>query len=512
MKKVIVRPRAQPAMGRIAIPPKYSRWSDYPSNGLDPQKLARIFRQADDGDVSRQMQLFEEMEEKDPHLFSQLQTRKNAVTGLDYEVVPFGEEARDQEIAAFVSEQIGAIRNFDSVLLELLDAIGKGISISEIIWRYQNGAVAVGEIIPIHQKLLLWDQDDRMKLITNDAPTGRDLIPNKFIVHRYRARSGHPSRAGVLRVCAWMYLFKNYSVKDWVAFAEVYGMPLRLGKYDAAASEDDRNKLMQALVQLGSDAAGMIPATAAIEFIEANKTSSSDVFERLARYCDEQTSKAILGQTLTSDSGGGSYAQSKTHNEVRHDLTFADCAALESTLRDDLIRPLVLFNFGETSRLPSIKFDCEIPEDLKLLAEIFSELSSMGVPLPLSHIYERFGIPAPKDGEAVTARQNQGFGLPLKAFVNKETPELTAASDYQKRIDALGDRSISLSADLFEQVFRPVRELALKAGSLEELRRELEDQQTVNELFEESCSDKLTGLLADAMLAADLAGRLRAHG
>ncbi|SFJ58155.1 Protein of unknown function, partial [Ruminococcaceae bacterium D5] len=166
MKKVIVRPRAQPAMGRIAIPPKYSRWSDYPSNGLDPQKLARIFRQADDGDVSRQMQLFEEMEEKDPHLFSQLQTRKNAVTGLDYEVVPFGEEARDQEIAAFVSEQIGAIRNFDSVLLELLDAIGKGISISEIIWRYQNGAVAVEEIIPIHQKLLLWDQDDRMKLIT----------------------------------------------------------------------------------------------------------------------------------------------------------------------------------------------------------------------------------------------------------------------------------------------------------------------------------------------------------
>lgn len=32
----------------------------------------------------------------------------------------------------------------------------------------------------------------------------------------------------------------------------------------------------------------------------------------------------ILGQTLTSDSGGGSYAQSKTHNDVRHDLTVAD--------------------------------------------------------------------------------------------------------------------------------------------------------------------------------------------
>ncbi|CAH8712517.1 DUF935 domain-containing protein, partial [Paenibacillus melissococcoides] len=38
-------------------------------------RLAQIFREADAGDVLRQMELFEEMEEKDPHLFSQLQTR-----------------------------------------------------------------------------------------------------------------------------------------------------------------------------------------------------------------------------------------------------------------------------------------------------------------------------------------------------------------------------------------------------------------------------------------------------
>ena len=99
---------------------------------------------------------------------------------------------------------------------------------------------------------------------------------------------------------------------------------------------------MQALIQLGADAAGIIPEGASIEFVTTEKTSSTDLYERLARYCDEQISKAILGQTLTSDSGGGSYAQSKTHNEVRHDLTVADCKALAATLRRDLIRPLVL--------------------------------------------------------------------------------------------------------------------------------------------------------------------------
>ena len=189
-----------------------------------------------------------------------------------------------------------------------------------------------------YQKRFFWDSEDAFRVRTDEAPEGMELPKNKFILHRYKARSGHPSRAGVLRVVAWMYLFKNYTLKDWVAFCEVYGMPLRLGKYQPGASEDDKRALMQALAQIGADAAGIIPDGTTIDFITTEKTSSTDLYERLARYCDEQISKAILGQTLTSDSGGGSYAQSKTHNDVRHDLTVADCKALASTLRRDLIR------------------------------------------------------------------------------------------------------------------------------------------------------------------------------
>ena len=61
-----------------------------------------------------------------------------------------------------------------------------------------------------------------------------------------------------------MYLFKNYTLKDWVAFCEVFGMPLRLGKYQPGASEDDKRALMQALVAIGADAAGIFPDGTAI--------------------------------------------------------------------------------------------------------------------------------------------------------------------------------------------------------------------------------------------------------
>lgn len=225
----------RPETREVAAAQVTDKYSEYPSDGLTPVRLAEIFKEADAGDVLRQAELFEEMEEKDPHLFSQLQTRKNAVTGLDYEIIPFdSDDPRDKEIAEFVEAQLGGIEGFEDIMLDLLDAIGKGFAVSEIMWSYDEGHVVVGDIRSRHQKRFFWDSvDDSFKVRTQEAPEGIELPKNKFIVHKYKARSGHPSRAGVLRVVAWMYLFKNYTLKDWVAFCEVFGMAAPPGEVSA---------------------------------------------------------------------------------------------------------------------------------------------------------------------------------------------------------------------------------------------------------------------------------------
>ena len=71
--KAVIR---RPELVELSPSQVTDKYSDYPSNGLTPEKLASILREGDGGDVLRQSELFEEMEEKDPHLFSQLQTRK----------------------------------------------------------------------------------------------------------------------------------------------------------------------------------------------------------------------------------------------------------------------------------------------------------------------------------------------------------------------------------------------------------------------------------------------------
>lgn len=503
----------RPIMAAVAIRDVNDKFSSYPSDGLTPVKLARIFKEADAGDPFRQMELFEEMESKDTHLFSQLQTRKLAVTGLDWEVQPFSQDETDQEIAAFVEEQLKELDGFSDNLMDILDAIGKGISFQEIEWKYRDGHVVVGNIEYVHQKKFYYDTlTDALMLRTEAFPGGIPLPENKFIVHRYKARSGHPSRYGVLRVVAWMYLFKNYDLKDWVSFCEVYGMPLRLGTYDATASEKDKAALMDAIVRMGTDAAGIVPSGTDIKFIESNKQSSVDIYERLARFCDEQMSKAIVGQTLTSDSGG-SYAQSKTHNDVRQDLTEADCKAVMETVRRDLIRPLVEFNFGVQAHVPYFILNATDTDDLKETAEIVNTLAAAGLEIPKSWLYKKFNIPAPEDGEetigpspavsgmAGTGQPGMFRGLKLKAD-GKE-------ADGQQVLDRLEAAAVEQSSAFFRQMMSPVLELVEHCDSLEGLQEQLKDEEALRQLYNAMKVKDFDQLVEQVMYVSNMLGRMQ---
>lgn len=393
---------ARPETRELGTVSLAERWSTYPSVGLTPNRLAEIFREADQGDVYRQVELFEEMEEKDAHLAALMQTRKLAVLSKDYEVLPYSKDPDDQQISEFVGEAVYAIPRLEEALLDLLDAVGKGFALSELIWEVAGGRAQVTELKWIPQKKATFRESLSPRLLTPKAPwQGAEPPPWKVIYHRYKARSGYASRAGVLRVVGWMYLLKNFALKDWAAFNEVFGMPLRLGKYDPAASQADREALVRAVRNLGSDAAGVISKATEIEFVEAgSQGGKANPYQSMAEFCNREMSKAVLGQTLTTDTTGatGTYAAATIQAQVRRDLVEADAQALAATLREQLLRPLVGFNFGWDRPVPWFRFRYEEEEDLKTLSEVYRNLAALGVPLSAEHLAERFGIPLPAAG------------------------------------------------------------------------------------------------------------------
>jgi len=494
-----IRVDKKPETREVAVAAVRDRWSTYPSHGLTPQKLTTLFKQADGGDIYRQAELFEEMEEKDTHLFSQLQTRKNAVLGLDYDVQPYSDSAEDKKIAEFVSANLLNINDFDDALLDLLDAVGKGYSMVEIMWAVDNRKAVIGGLRWIHAKKAVfydlgagsWEKSYEMpRVITEAEPVKGEIMPPfKLAYHRYKARSGYDTRAGVLRVCAWMYLFKNYAIKDWSAFMEVFGMPIRLGKYAPGATKDDKDALIAAISSLGSDAAGIISKNTEIEFVEAIKGRFADnPFKGLSEFCDTQISKAILGQTLTTQEGkSGSYSLGQVHDLVRHDLIKADCEALAKTLRFQIIRPLVGYNFGWDKSLPKFKFKFEQPEDLKALSEVYVNISKIKYPLTVEHVSERFKIPVPQKGETVLAAAENPALLKYTAKNRATGPKYDDPSPTHT-LDRLGEKALLSSVN-----------------SLAEFKERL------LEVYEDMDASALGDLMQQAFTLADLSGRFDAQ-
>lgn len=123
----------------------------------------------------------------------------------------------------------------------------------ETSWDASEGEVGIRGLRRVHLKWITFWESLTQKVIAGEEPI----------------RGIAPQCAG-----AWMYLFKNYALKNWMGFAEVYRMPLRVGKYEPEASKADRGALIQTVRSLGSDASGVISKSTEIEFIEAQKGSS----------------------------------------------------------------------------------------------------------------------------------------------------------------------------------------------------------------------------------------------
>jgi len=397
--------RAGPALDEIGAWGAWRMYSSYPSHGLTPERLAAIFREADQGNVERQAELFEEMEEKDAHLGAVLQTRKLAVAGLEWDVVSASSAKEDVYAASFVKEALGRIENLNEALIDLLDAVGKGFSVCELMWEIEGGKAWVNEFRWRHPKRFTFYSRDQVldapRLLTEKEPVhGEELFPTKFVVHRHRSRSGIVPRTGILRPCAYLYLFKNYALKDWVIFAERYAMPMRVGKFGPGASEADRRVLRDAVFNLGADAAAVISDSTVIELLESTgRADAAGAYGDLAEFCDRGMSKAVLGQTLTTEQTQGAYATARVHQGVRQDLLEADARALAATVTAQVVGPLVEFNLGPGKALPAFRFHHEAAEDLRQVAEVYRTLTDMGVSIPADHVRERFGIPAGEKGK-----------------------------------------------------------------------------------------------------------------
>jgi phage gp29-like protein len=376
-----------------------------PSVGLTPAGLAQILSSAAMGSPLAYLELAEAMEEKYLHYVAVLGTRKRQVSQLDITVEAASDRPIDQDKAQLIRDWLKR-DTLEAELFDMLDAVGKGFSLTEIIWGSLDRRPWLPERLEWRDpRWFDFDQVDRRTPLLRTGSGPQPLPPYKFIYHVHGAKSGLPIRGGLARSAAWAYLFQNFALKDWVSFAEVYGFPIRLGKYGAGANAEQIRTLKQAVTEIAQDAAAVIPDSMLIELLETNGTGSSALYKDLAEYCDKQVSKAVLGQTATTDSeGGGLGGSGAQHNDVRADIERADGKLLAATLNRDLVRPIIDLNFGlptdgSAPLYPQINVGRPDKEDLSALMDGVERFVAMGGAVAKSVIRDRLNLPDPQAGE-----------------------------------------------------------------------------------------------------------------
>jgi len=426
-----------------------SLWGGGLVRGLTPRKLAGILDQVRGGECPAEyIEIAQELEQRDPHYRSVLSTRKHAVEGLALFVQASGDSTRERNIAQAVEDDIMKHRDIMDLRKNILDALGKGFSVNEILWDTSGPRWKPKTFIFRDPRWFSYDKESGELGLR--ALTGNDispLEPFRFIVHEPNLLSGPQITSGLSFTALFYWLIKNYDVTSWAAFVDRFGYPIRMGKYGKKATREDIATLKRAVAAIGSDVGAVIPDSMVIDIVESKSTgANAKVYQELAEWVDKELSKLVLGQTASAEGTAGKLGDSEIQREVRDDIARADALQFEQTINRDLVIPYVNFNFGEQQVYPQIKIKLVEKKNVSLIVDSVQKLAPLGLRVSKAEMLTLLGLSAPADDEEVLAQPvPQGYG-----FFPDGRPPLESAVTDPVDLQNAGNGFIAISEETVE--------------------------------------------------------------
>ncbi len=278
----------------------------------------------------------------DPHVWACVQSRKSGVLSLEWEI----NRGADKDRRAKIIESLFNKLDVYNIISEILNASLFGFQPLEVIWKKQNNLLLPAEIKAKPPEWFCFDNENKLRFKTKENFEGEILPDKKFLCPQFNPSYQNPYGERTLSRVFWSVTFKKGGMKFWVIFTEKYGMPFLIGKHPRGTSKEDTDNLADMLEVMVQDAIAVIPDDSSVEIKEPARGSSAEIFEKLIDKMNVEISKAILGQTLTTEMGKtGSYAASNTHFSVRKDIINADKKLVEKTL-NQLIKWIYEINFS----------------------------------------------------------------------------------------------------------------------------------------------------------------------
>lgn len=358
--------------------------------GLDDYMTA--IRNAENVDFTQRVKLYDIYSESlmDPHLFSVVQKRKSGVLGRKIEFRRNG--VADDKVNVQISSPW-----FLRFLEDALDAQYWGFTLVQF-YINEKGWIDYYLVPRKHIDPVLNIIKKRQSDVTGES---FDEYADLLMI-----RGKEP--LGILARTAPYVIYKRGTIGDWVQLAEIFGRPIRKYIYDAADPEA-RNATLEAASSQGGASVFLCPDGTKLEFVEpGNLSGSSKMYSSLTDRYNAEMSKAVLGNTLTTEaSETGTQALGTVHNKVEQELVEQDALGILNLLNYDMTDQFAALGVNTTGGEFVYVEEADL-EQVKVKAELLEKaVNVFNLPLDDDYLYEQLNIERPDNYEQLKAEMEE---------------------------------------------------------------------------------------------------------
>lgn len=288
------------------------------------------------------------------------------------------------EVQEFIHDMLDNMdTELNTIVKEMTSAIFWGFSVHELLYDVRDGYIIVKDMVPLHIKTLMnnpFVYDDQGELVaihqTNDDDEV-DIPINKVLLYSYNTLFDEKTGNGLLYDFLPITEDKE-NVMDWLmTYAEKNESPTLYGKTDNPTSRDE---LLNAFEDISDGTTGIVVgSTDDVGVLESSHRG--ETFFDILQYKDNQIFRRMfIGNLLLGDnSQTGTYAQSQTQLEFGNMVFDGMLEEIANRIQEQVINPVVEFNFGKERKAPIISFDKFTSGDMEKLFNIVKPLMDTGV-------------------------------------------------------------------------------------------------------------------------------------
>lgn len=318
----------------------------------------------------------------DLHLSGCIEQRRGFVMSRSFKLV--NESGDEDETAKHYFDQSW----FKQLLRLCHDSLWFGHSLIELgeLTQDGDGCLSYDGVRLIPRKHVIPEYHRCVQNVGDDWTSGIDYHERPY--SDWLIEAGQSDDLGLFLKAAQQTIPKKNALAFWDAFAEIFGMPMRVAKTTTRDPKEWR-RLEQMIQEAGSNLGMVTGMETEVQFVESGKGDAFNVYDKRIDRANSELSKLTIGQTMTIEDGS-SLSQSETHLQVFENLVESDRDMLRDIVNNQLIPRMIKHGFP----LKGLRFEWDDAVDYTPEQQINYETMILNnFEVDPSYFADKYGMP-----------------------------------------------------------------------------------------------------------------------